>query len=732
MPTDNAATPNLGVAPPRSIAPVQNKSTRNVRPSIVNARLPSRLPSLPETADPEASLQFDYDQALLAIFPDTAAGIAEASAASLVYDAHMAPRPELEGIGPWSDVDRSLWALLTADPHSTIVDTETITTEATGAATRLALLGLSTAQPLPRIVHESLFKELQLTHTELTERWGSQSHTPIVQDALRADSDGAPATQPEAVRLGGPWPPSMLKELGNHATNLSWRKISIDDLPRNRRLHKLVWVFKLKRDGTAKARLCVQGCTLESGVDYDQTFSQALRHGSARALFGFAARKGCYVRSIDYVAAYLQGSFTEGEVVYCRMAPGFEEHDEKGRPYILCIEKPIYGIPQAGRRLQRQIFPWLKSQGLTQLDDSDGCVWVHKGLTDETFVLGVYVDNLQVVHSVEVNNLGVPSNPDSFYAKFLAQLNKDWDVIDEGPMDDLLAIQMRVNNDNSFTLHQESYIRRLLARFLPKGAPPHVQKNSLPYSKDFLDHINAALGDPENTSKSPKYPHLVKPFQERTGAVMYLSVGTRADISYPTHQLARVMARPTPQLMLEFDHLFAYLARHPGVGLTFSHGSGIKFEGYSDASWETRWSTSGWVIKYQGAAVAWGSCKQDCIALSSCEAEIIALSEAAKDMVYYRKLFRGLDPDSISGPSDLHTDNQGAQDLAYNPEHHNKTKHVERRHFYVRDMVKKFELTVPYVRTHANLADFLTKPFKSAPHFFELRREIMNEPRPPR
>ena len=37
-------------------------------------------------------------------------------------------------------------------------------------------------------------------------------------------------------------------------------------------------------------------------------------------------------------------------------------------------------------------------------------------------------------------------------------------------------------------------------------------------------------------------------------------------------------------------------------------------------------------------------------------------------------------------------------------------KHVERRHFFVRDMVEKFEIEVPFVRTDDNLADFFTKP----------------------
>ena len=60
-------------------------------------------------------------------------------------------------------------------------------------------------------------------------------------------------------------------------------------------------------------------------------------------------------------------------------------------------------------------------------------------------------------------------------------------------------------------------------------------------------------------------------------------------------------------------------------------------------------------------------------------------------------------------------------------EHHNRMKHVERRHFFVRDMVESFEIEVPFVRTADNLADFFTKPLPAA-QFHALRKRVMNEP----
>jgi hypothetical protein len=53
----------------------------------------------------------------------------------------------------------------------------------------------------------------------------------------------------------------------------------------------------------------------------------------------------------------------------------------------------------------------------------------------------------------------------------------------------------------------------------------------------------------------------------------------------------------------------------------------------------------------------------------------------------------------------LSTDSQSARDVSYNPEHHDRMKHVQRRHFYVRDMVESFELVVLFVPTKENPAD---------------------------
>eukprot|EP00965_Chrysotila_dentata_P098032 3241594-Pleurochrysis_carterae.AAC.1 len=127
---------------------------------------------------------------------------------------------------------------------------------------------------------------------------------------------------------------------------------------------------------------------------------------------------------------------------------------------------------------------------------------------------------------------------------------------------------------------------------------------------------------------------------------------------------------------------------------------------------------------YNQAAISWSSKKQPCVALSSCEAEIIAASEATKEAVYLRTLFADLGLPAPE-PTALAMDNKPAIDLAYNPEHHQRSKHIDRRHFFVRERVEAHDITIPFVNSTANLADVFTKPLTPRA-FFPMRDIIMN------
>ena len=184
------------------------------------------------------------------------------------------------------------------------------------------------------------------------------------------------------------------------------------------------------------------------------------------------------------------------------------------------------------------------------------------------------------------------------------------------------------------------------------------------------------------------------------------------------------MSRPTPELFDVALRTLAYLARHRDLGLRYEP-SDEPLSGMSDADWAVRHSTSGYVFTLSRAAISWGSKRQQSIALSSCEAEIMAASEAAKEAVFLDRLHTELGFRSSDEPMRLSLDNKAAIDSSYNPENHARTKHIERRHYFIRELVEDGTLVVPFVRSDDNLADFFTKPLRAS-KFFPLRNKIMN------
>ena len=104
-------------------------------------------------------------------------------------------------------------------------------------------------------------------------------------------ADGSPANRREAIADDEEgWITAEGGEITNHESKTSWTYHSRSALPHGRRLVKLTWAYKVKRNLTKKARLCVQGCTQIPGVDYHQTFCAAMRVASLRVLCAISAR----------------------------------------------------------------------------------------------------------------------------------------------------------------------------------------------------------------------------------------------------------------------------------------------------------------------------------------------------------------------------------------------------------------------------------------------------------
>lgn len=110
------------------------------------------------------------------------------------------------------------------------------------------------------------------------------------------------------------------------------------------------------------------------------------------------------------------------------------------------------------------------------------------------------------------------------------------------------------------------------------------------------------------------------------------------------------------------------------------------------------------------------------VALSTTEAEYMAVNEAAKEGLWLKGLCAelGFKQDMFH----LHCDSQSAIALAKNPVHHERTKHIDNKFHFIRDLIADGVTVLHKIHTTVNPADFLTKTVPGQK--FQLCCELVN------
>jgi hypothetical protein len=107
--------------------------------------------------------------------------------------------------------------------------------------------------------------------------------------------------------------------------------------------------------------------------------------------------------------------------------------------------------------------------------------------------------------------------------------------------------------------------------------------------------------------------------------------------------------------------------------------------------------------------ISWSSRKQGSIVQSIAEAKYIAASDASREAVWLKQLLSGLFQERLERAV-IHCDNQSCLKLVENPIFHDRSKHIELKYHFIRDMVHKGDIKWQYIHTNEQIANILTKP----------------------
>ena len=158
--------------------------------------------------------------------------------------------------------------------------------------------------------------------------------------------------------------------------------------------------------------------------------------------------------------------------------------------------------------------------------------------------------------------------------------------------------------------------------------------------------------------------------------------------------------------------MLRYLRGTINHGLSYTAES-LRLHGYTDADWADsvvdHMSTSRCCFTLGSASISWMSRKQKSVALTTTEAEYIAASMACCESIWLRKLFSELFGHVLDTTVIL-CDNQSGIRLSENPVFHDRSKHIDIRYHYIRDMVQRGAVRLDHIGTDDQVTDILTKP----------------------
>ena len=384
-----------------------------------------------------------------------------------------------------------------------------------------------------------------------------------------------------------------------------------------------------------KARLVAQGFSQKYGLDYDETFSPVVRPESIRTVIALAVKKGLKLHQMDVTTAFLNGELEEE--VYMKQPEGFVAD---GQEHLVCkLRKSIYGLKQPPRCWNSALNAQLKTMGFNQ-SASDPCIYTS---LEEMFILAVYVDDIVLAGKTderieEVKNI----------------LAKRFRVKDIG---ELLGVTVAQDQTSGRVwIGQANYTENVLHN--------HEMENSRSITTP-VDTSNKLLSAIEESEVMDQ-----RLYQSAVGSLLYLSCGTRPDITIAVSNVARFCSKPTKQHWTAVKRIMRYLRGTQNYGILYTRDCVTDVEGYSDADWagdvNDRKSTSGYVFTISGGAVSWKSKKQTSVALSTAETEYMALASTAQEAMWMRQLTADL-KSAPSKATTIYEDNQSAIEMAKNP-----------------------------------------------------------------
>ena len=460
------------------------------------------------------------------------------------------------------------------------------------------------------------------------------------------------------------------------------------------------WVFKTKFDANGgveryKARLVACGNEQKFGESFFCTFAPVMGMATTRLIMAIAKLFCVPPRHGDVPNAYVKAKCEKDLDIYMQVPKGMTLNEQElangGENAVLKLLMSLYGLKQAGRLWNELLHSTLLKFRFEQCK-TDMCLYFKK-LKKDLVVVGIYVDDLLVTATK-------PHLVDEFFQDMKILQIKDLGIVNK-----FLGIRIAWNEEG-YTFDQENMICDLIKKF--------GMENSKCIATPIAE--NTEILDDENELLSME---ATKDFRSIAGGLLWIARCTRPDISFAVHKMTRCTHAPRVCDWKLGKRVLRYLNGTSTLKLHMKNSTNtniFEFVAYSDADFaankDDRKSISAVLIYLNGLLVNWIVSKQANVSLSTMESEFVAAARTVQELLGCMELLQELKIE-IKLPATLYMDNMAAISQIESEASSSKSKHVDIKHKFIKDLFKKGTLKPVHMEKTKMIADLLTRNLRN-------------------
>ena len=331
--------------------------------------------------------------------------------------------------------------------------------------------------------------------------------------------------------------------------------------------------------------------------------------------------------------------------------------------------------------------------------------WGFMCLSCESCIYYRKTDTGTVICTVHVNDfLSIASNK-SENESFKYQMRATWTIPYLGNVRFIVGIAVTWDRPNKMVmLSQTALIDKIIAQF--------GQRNASPSSLPMDPGLKLQRANYKNMSKAELEEIKKLPYRLLVGCLLYLSIGTHPNITYSVQQLSQYLDCYSYAHWNAAICVVCYLSGTQNLKLHLGSQNPTSLVGFTDLDWanclNTRRSVGGHTYSLGSGAISWQARKKKTVATSSCKAEYTTAFKASKECIWLQTLLDSINHTPTT-PTTICCDYNAAINLSEDPTLHDRVKHIDIKHHFLREHVQSNEISLSYINTNDNVADIFTK-----------------------